>query len=86
MYPDEQHIHEQILDPEHMISKLLKTQMENYKNSWRQSLDDIHMEDNNVVMKKKYADKLVFEFIDMGYTQDIYDNLKESIQIEVHSK
>ena len=57
--------------------------MENYKNFFGDShLDDIYMEDNNIVMKKKYADKLVFEFIDMGYTQDIYDNLKESIQID----
>ena len=57
--------------------------MENYKNFFGDShLDDIYMEDNNVVMTKKYADKLVFEFVDMGYTQDIYDNLKESIQIE----
>ena len=37
--------------------------MENYKNFFGDShLDDIYMEDNNVVMKKKYADKLVFEF------------------------
>lgn len=81
---DEQHIHEQIpLDPGAYDIKTTENQMENYKNFFGDShLDDIYMEDNNVVMKKKYADKLVFEFIDMGYTQDIYDNLQESIQIE----
>jgi len=81
---DEQHIHEQIpLDSGAYDIKTTENQMENYKNFFGDShLDDIYMEDNNVVMKKKYADKLVFEFIDMGYTQDIYDNLKESIQIE----
>ena len=52
--------------------------MENYKNFFGDShLDDIYMENNDVVMKKKDADKLVFEFIDMSYTLDIYDNLKE---------
>ena len=81
---DEQHIHEQIpLDSGAYDIKTTENQMENYKNFFGDShLDDIYMEDNNVVMKKKYADKLVFEFVDMGYTQDIYDNLKESIQIE----
>ena len=81
---DEQHIHEQIpLDSGAYDIKTTENQMENYKNFFGDShLDDIYMENNNVVMKKKYADKLVFEFIDMGYTQDIYDNLKESIQIE----
>ena len=80
---DEQHIHEQIpLDSGAYDIKTTENQMENYKNFFGDSnLDDIYMEDNNVVMKKNYADKLVFEFVDMGYTQDIYDNLKESIQI-----
>ena len=81
---DEQHIHEQIpLDSGAYDIKTTENQMENYKNFFGDShLDDIYMEDNNIVMKKKYADKLVFEFVDMGYTQDIYDNLKESIQID----
>ena len=56
-----------------MISKQQKTQMENYKNFLGDSHpDDIHMENNNVVMKKKYADKLVFEFIDMGYNSKTF--------------
>ena len=81
---DEQNIQEQIpLDSGAYDIKTTENQMENYKNFFGDShLDDVYMEDNNVVMQKKYADKLVFEFVDMGYTQDIYDKLKESIQIE----
>ena len=36
------------------------------------------MENNNVVMKKKYADKLVFEFIDMGYNPRHLRQLKRT--------
>ena len=62
----------------------MKTQMENYKNFLGDSyLDDIHMEDNNVVMKKKYADKLVFEFIDVGLQKHKYDNLKSRFRLKL---
>jgi hypothetical protein len=33
-------------------------------------------------MKKKYADKLVFEFVDAGFKTQIVESIEGSIQIE----
>jgi hypothetical protein len=40
------------------------------------------MEGNEVHMKKKYADKLVFEFVDAGFKTQIVESIEGSIQIE----
>lgn len=81
---DEASINEQLpLDPGAYDIKTNETQMENYKNFFADSyVDEVYMEDNDVHLKKKWADKLVFEFVDMGFTTQIVENIKESIQIE----
>jgi len=81
---DESNINEQIpLDPGAYDIKTNETQMENYKNFFADSyIDEVYMEDNTVILTKKYADKIMFEFVDMGFKTQILENIKESIQIE----
>ena len=44
-----------------------ETQMENYKNFFTNSfLDQVDLRENTLYIKKKYADPLVFEFVDFG--------------------
>lgn len=81
---DESSINEQLpLDPGAYDIKTNETQMENYKNFFADSyVDEVYMEGNDVHLKKKYADKLIFEFVDLGFTTEVVKNIKESIQIE----
>ena len=81
---DESNINEQLpLDPGAYDIKTNQTQMENYKNFFADSyVDDVYMEGNEVHMKKKYADKLVFEFVDAGFKTQIVESIEGSIQIE----
>ena len=43
------------------------------------------MEGDNVHMHKKYGDKLVTKFIDMGWKKEVLENIKESIRLK-HSE
>ncbi len=57
--------------------------MENYKNFFADSyIDEVYMENNTVILTKKYADTLMFEFVDMGFKTQIIESIEESIQIE----
>ena len=81
---NENSINEQLpLDPGAYDIKTNQTQMENYKNFFADSyVDEVYMEGNNIHMHKKFAGKLVFEFIDMGYKNVIIESIQDSIQIE----
>ena len=56
--------------------KVDETQMENYKNFFSKSYLDFsnHLE-NTLVLKKKYADPLYFEFLDFGDIKDVLLNV-----------
>jgi hypothetical protein len=57
--------------------------MENYKNFFADSyVDEVFMEGNSVILTKKYADTLAFEFVDVGYKTQILESIEDSIQIE----
>jgi hypothetical protein len=81
---DESNINEQVpLDPSAYDIKTNETHMENYKNFFADSyVDEVYMEGNNIHLKKKYVTKLVFEFLDMGYTTQITESIQEPIQIQ----
>ena len=81
---DESSINEQLpLDPGAYDIKTTETQMENYKNFFADSyIDEVYMEGNTVILTKKYADSLIFEFVDMGFKTQIIESIEESIQIE----
>ena len=50
--------------------------MENYKNFFADSyIDEVYMEGNTVILTKKYADSLIFEFVDMGFKTQIIERV-----------
>lgn len=56
--------------------KVNETQMENYKNFFNKSyLDFSDLLENTLVLKKKYADPLYFEFLDFGDIKDVLPNV-----------
>jgi len=70
------------LDPDNYGITVSESNLNNYKNFFNNSfIDDIVMEDNILTIKKAYADKLVFEFIDFGKTAKTIKNITESMDI-----
>lgn len=52
------------------------TTMENYKNFFNNSyLDSVELQENNLTIKKAYADPLAFEFIDFGNKKEILESI-----------
>jgi hypothetical protein len=57
-----------------------ETQLENYKHFFTSSyVESIDMLENNLYIKKKYADQLVFEFVDFGTHSEVQKRLDEKI-------
>ena len=70
------------LDPDNYGITVSESNLNNYKNFFNNGfIDDIVMEDNILTIKKAYADKLVFEFIDFGKTAKTIKNITESMDI-----
>lgn len=60
-------------------TKVTESNLENYKNFFNKSfVEDVHMDDDMIVIKKKYADPLAFKFVDFGSTQETLDSINES--------
>lgn len=63
-------------DPDNYGIKVEETRMENYKEFFNNSfLDQIDLKESTLVLKKKWADPLVFEFIDFGDVNHVKDNI-----------
>ena len=63
-------------DPNNYGIKVEETRMENYKEFFNNSfLDQIDLKESTLVLKKKWADPLVFEFIDFGDVNHVKDNI-----------
>ena len=59
-------------DPNNYGLKVEESRMANYKEFFNKSfLDSVELKENNLYIRKKYADPLVFEFIDFGDTLDV---------------
>ena len=59
-------------DPDKYGITMQENSLNNYKEFFNRSyIDDIVLEENRLTIKKKYADPLVFEFIDFGNVLDI---------------
>jgi hypothetical protein len=70
------------LDPDNYGITVSESNLNNYKNFFSNSyVEEIVMEDNILTIKKAYADKLVFEFIDFGKTAKTIKNITESMDI-----
>jgi hypothetical protein len=64
-------------DPEKYGIKVEETRLENYKEFFNKGfIDQIDLVENTLTIKKKFADPLVFEFVDFGDTVQIYNNIE----------
>ena len=71
------------LDPENYGIKVNESNMENYKNFFNKSyVESIDMFEDIVIISKKYADPLYFEFVDFGDTVETLESLTESIDVD----
>ena len=63
-------------DPSNYGLKVNESNIDNYKNFFNKSyVDSINLTENTLIVKKKYADPLAFEFIDFGDTLPIRKNI-----------
>jgi len=69
-------------DPNNYGLKVEESRMSNYKEFFSKSfLDSVELKENNLFIRKKYADPLVFEFIDFGDVNYIKDNVNGKFDI-----
>ena len=62
--------------------KVNESNMENYKNFFNKSyMEDLYVFNENLHVKKKYADTLVFEIVDFGKTEDIQKEITENFNV-----
>ena len=63
-------------DPNNYGIRVEESRMENYKEFFNKSfIDQIDLVENKLTLKKKWADPLVFEFVDFGDVVSIKDNI-----------
>ena len=69
-------------DPKAYEQKVNESNLDNYKNFFNNSyLEEIVMRDDQLRLKKAYADPLVFEFQDYGSTEEVLNRLDEIINV-----
>lgn len=69
-------------DPNDYGIKVTESNLDNYKNFFNKSfLDSVDLLENKLVLRKKYADTLRFEFVDFLSKEDLPKVLKESFDI-----
>jgi hypothetical protein len=69
-------------DPNNYGLKVNESNLDNYKNFFNRSfVDSIDLRENNLTVRKKYADPLKFEFIDFGEVNNIKDNIDGKFDI-----
>jgi hypothetical protein len=63
-------------DPSNYGLRVEESRIENYKEFFNKSfLDDVSLNENKLIIRKKFADPLVFEFIDFGDVLNIKNNI-----------
>ena len=69
-------------DPKEYEIKVNESNLDNYKNFFNNSyLEELDMRDDQIRIKKAYADPLVFEFQDFGTKEEVLDRLDEKINV-----
>ena len=61
------------------IKSAHESNMENYKTFNKSYMEDPYVFNENLHVKKKYADTLVFEIVDFGKTEDIQKEIQEKL-------
>jgi len=69
-------------DPNKYGVNVQESQYSNYKNYFSNSfVDTVYITENEITLKKIYADPLLFDFIDFGKKTDIMNTITESINV-----
>jgi len=69
-------------DPDNYGIKVSESNMDNFKNFFNRSfLDEITLFENNLLIRKKWADPLKFEVKDFGDKDEILNNINESFNV-----
>jgi hypothetical protein len=72
-------------DPNNYGMTRNQTTMENYKNFFSNSyVDSVDLVENNLTIKKPYADPLAFEFIDFGNKKEILESLDSAFNVDAY--
>lgn len=73
-------------DQEYKI-KVSEENMENYKNFFSKSfVESIDLQDNLLMIRKKYAEPLFFEFINFGKHEKIMKNITENMNVDAFAE
>ena len=80
---DEANLAEMVpVNPDDYGIKVNESNLDNYKNFFNRSyLDSVEMVNETLMISKKYADPLMFEFIDFGKVEPTIKNITETIDI-----
>ena len=71
------------LDPENYGIKVNESNLENYKNFFNKSfVENVEMWDDIVKIEKKYADAVFFKFLDIGNSNEVLNNINESLDVD----
>lgn len=69
-------------DPDNYGIVATESNMNNFKNFFSRSyVESINMKDDVLTISKKYAQPLNFKFVDIGNKNEIFANLKESLNV-----
>jgi len=69
-------------DPEKYGINVSESNLDNYKNFFNKGfLDKVEMVENNLYIQKKWADPLLFEFVDFGDVLPIIENIDGKLDI-----
>ena len=68
------------LDPESYEYGINEARISNYKEFFNRSyVEDISMLDEHLIIQKKYADPIMFKFVDFGSRKQIFEKITESL-------
>ena len=71
------------LDPQTYELTISENKLNNYKNFFNKSyVENIDMLDDNILVKKAYADELMFEFVDFGTTEEVQEKITEKFNVD----
>jgi hypothetical protein len=69
-------------DPDTYGLVVTEANLENYKNFFSNSyIESVDMLENTLIVNKRYAEPLIFEFVDFGETLPTIEKIKENIDI-----
>jgi hypothetical protein len=80
---DEESLQEMVpVDPDNYGVVTNETSLNNYKNFFNKSyLENVDMLEDTIILKRKYADPIAFEFVDFGDIRTINENIEGPLDL-----